>query len=220
VLEELSTGCYASVCRLAQDLNEEEMQKERAKRDRLFRKKRNRNGLGRNGAFAEHLLHMFLSSRGSEGFTMLQWEFMVEPTAVWATEYMFRDVLILPSDALQVVLQVIELRKDEMPSSGDEEFTLSYGDAAYYCCYVIAKQLRGASDYLGAVPWAELSMFYANQSQGEMMDEHLADGHLLLSKTYATADMWTKSLQEFDAGAAIVDNEQEGRDAILSGLKE
>ena len=71
------------------------------------------------------------------------------------------------------------------------------------------RELRQAGSYRNAVPWAELSVFYALHSQGGTEAANLAGAHSFTSQIYAVADMLTMSMNEFDKCAHLVGGNSE-----------
>ena len=224
-------GCWNS-CRQAAtrvsedlgDLNKAELKKERAKRNRLLNKKRRRDE-SPSRDFELAFLLTAEATRSVEGLKRLRWLLMVEPPALWAVDDVFSLFGDLSIPVLQVILQVIEERKDEMPYSQDGTMVDKAGDASHFCCYFIAKQLEEAHDYLAAVPWNELSMFQATHSEGGQEVENLAPSYLFSSQIYFKADLLSKSLNDFDACGALLgesarEQGEETRSMIVDAMKE
>jgi transcription elongation factor Elf1 len=226
--------CWGS-CRLAatsvrlelEDLNESDVKKERAKRDRLFKKKRSRDGPRNDFAEKfEELVWAIARADTISGLEALRWELMVENPVLWAVEDVFKRFVDLPIEALQVILHVIESRKDQMSFMDHGRKVDYYGDAAHFCCYFIAKEFRQRHNYRGAVPWAELSVFYALHSHGGTEAANLAEAYSFTSQIYAVADMLTMSLNEFDKCARLIggnaeeNGENMAREMIRDAMKD
>ena len=83
------------------------------------------------------------------------------------------------------------MRKDEIPIE-------QASDACYFCCYVIALELRQAKNYRAAVPWAELSLFFCHRAHENSVGRNLASAYLFSSQIHAVADLLSKSLTDFE----------------------
>jgi hypothetical protein len=102
--------CWGS-CRLAatsvrlelEDLNESDVKKERAKRDRLFKKKRSRDD-STSPEFMATFQELIDRSDTSEGLKRIRWEFLVENPALWAVDDVISRFSEFPSEALQVIV--------------------------------------------------------------------------------------------------------------------
>ena len=103
--------CWGN-CRLAatsvrvelEDLNETDVKKERATRDRLFKKKRNRDD-STSPEFMATFQELIDGSDTTDGLKRIRWEFMVENPALWAVDDVISRFSEFPSEALQVWVQ-------------------------------------------------------------------------------------------------------------------
>jgi len=227
VCEECWSSCRQVATRVSVelgDLDEEEVKKERAERNRLYSRKRNRDS-PRND-FLVRFAQLIEASDTVQGLKSLRWELMVENPANWAVEAVFCRYAELPAEALQVILQAVEARKDDIPFTTEEGSVVdNSGDAMHFCSYFIAKEFRKANNYRAAVPWAELSVFYAIHSEGGESRENLAGAYLFSSQIYAVADLLSKSLEDFEKCASMIEptarnNGQQAREMILDAMKE
>jgi hypothetical protein len=103
--------CWGN-CRLAAtrvlldlaDLNEADVEKERAERDRLFHKKRNRDDEEPSADFLAKFQEIAKTCDTISGLNSLKWELMVENPALWLIDDVIRRFGELPREALQVCI--------------------------------------------------------------------------------------------------------------------
>jgi hypothetical protein len=202
-------ACWSS-CRKAamygsielEDLDLEEIQKERAERYRLFKKKRTRWS-----ARDETLKHRFAATvgeiaeevrRDEQGLVRLKREFMVEHPSLWVSEKssLFDDLSIA---GCKIVLQVIEERMDEIQETATDDVH----NTTFYLCFLIAGRYAQASNYFAAVPWAELSLFYVKQI-AKKDREHLSVGYQFAAQAQRDADFLSKSMKNYDASLVVM----------------
>lgn len=193
------------------DIDESEMKKERNKRNRLFKKKRGRDGEA-VVTFLPRFAELAEEARDAEGLERLRWELMVEHPAMWASDVAAGHFEKLTINGLKVLLQVMELRTDEVQAIGDAS-----SGAPALCARLVAKAYDMFQNYRAAVPWAELSVHYARTSPiGD--PEQIRDANCFASMVQAKADLFTKSLESFDAGMGPgddTDTQEIGRALIL-----
>jgi hypothetical protein len=198
-----------------EDLDPEEVQKERAERYGHYKKKRLR-GASDGGAnrFAATFKEIVKEScQGKEGLAHLKRELMVEHPALWAFGTFFNDQL--PIAGLKIALQVVEVRMDEIRKA----VTGDVHEMAFFLCFLISRKYAQAKNYFAAVPWAELSLFYTKQSAKEV-SEHLSIAHQFAAQAQRDADFFSKSMENFDASLVVMPENEKARQERQSLLRQ
>jgi len=175
------------------DMDEAEMKKERAKRDRLFYKKRGRDGEDSSNDFVATFLELAAAATDAQGLERFRWELMVENPALWTSAQVAELYKKLTMNGLKLLLQVLETRKDDMQTTSG-----SAAGAAFMGAFLVSKAYDSLQNYRAAVPWAELSLHYAHHFQFEDSADSLRGAYVFASMVQAKADMFTKSLTSFN----------------------
>jgi hypothetical protein len=198
------TAMYGSI--ELDDLDAEEVQKERAERYRLYKKKRTRSYGGDDAAkrrFAATIAEIAREARdgdSQQGLVRLKRELMVEHPSLWAsdgTDFYGQ----LPISGLKIAIQVIEERMDEIQAA----LTGHAHEMTYFLCFMIARRYSEAKNYLAAVPWAELSLFYTKRVANDDK-QHLSTAHRFAAQMQRNADFFSKSMENYDASLVISEN--------------
>jgi hypothetical protein len=192
-----------------ENLDMEEVKKERAERYRLFNKKRTRQGSAVvRSPFAATFAEMIVqqANDGEQGVARLKKELMVEQTALWTcddhgTEAIYES---MPISGLKVVLQVIEERMQEVQDAR----TCDVHEFSSQFCYLLVKEYGNAKNYLAAAPWAELNLFHIKQSAREDRG-HISTALVFAALIQRCADFLSKSLEYHDL--SLVTSNEGGR---------
>ena len=228
VCHECWNGCRQAQTQVSfefEEIDQVEMKKERAKRNRLFKKKRGRDD-DTSSNFMATIHEMARAASDSVHFLQrLRWELMVENPAVWAAPDLFDHYKQWPVAVHKLFLQVIELRQDEMrfPVGGN---MMDYaGDFSFIFCCSIADKLEEDGEYRAAVPWAELALFHAIHSEGRSNRTNVAAAYSFASDSHAKAESLRMSLKYHDAGVALCESagtrsEARSREAIIREMRE
>jgi hypothetical protein len=224
-------SCWSS-CRKAamygsvhfDDLDSEEVQTERAERYRLFKKKRTRGASRDDFAkqrFAETFAEIVEEASDSEqGLVRLKRELMVEHPALWLSYDSISDLYDqLPIAGLKIVLHMIEERMAEILEAATGAAICK---TTFYLCSDIASRYREAKNYLVAVPWAELSLFYTKQLTTRDRT-HLSISHHFAALAQRDADLLSKSLENYDASLLVMSENHQarrGRENLIRQMEE
>lgn len=199
-------GCWRSVRNAAMrssvelgEIDETEMYKERAERNRLFARKRSRDDSS-SDQYPFRFLDMAHATRDNErqGLESFRWELMVENPARWSAPEVAGLFDELSTDGLKVLLSVIEARKDEIQGVPDS--------LVFMCAFLIAKAYNDSRNYRAGVPWAEVSLYHAQHSQVADRSANLRGAYAFASTTQAKADLFTKSIASFNSSLELSDN--------------
>jgi hypothetical protein len=144
---------------------------------------------------------------GEHGLVRLKRELMVEHPALWLSDKKhLHDQLSMAG--CKIVLQVIEERMYEI----QEALNCDVHDTTFYLCFLISRRYAQAKNYFAAVPWAELSLFHTKQ-MGKEDREHLSIAHQFAAQAQRDADLFSKSMENYDASlVAMSENDKACRE--------
>lgn len=221
-------SCRQAAMRVKADLDEmddSQVEKEREKRNRLFLKKRGRDGATISSSSCEEYVRSFIeladAATDMEGLQRLRWELMVEHPGLWTLPEVAHVYDKLSISGLKVLLHVVETRKDEIT-----DFPGGSHSLIFICAFLIATIHDKGRNYRAAVPWVEIALSHAQKScRVTGTTANLRRAYGFASMIQGKADLLTRSLQSYDSSIELFENcntdeTRAGRDMILRELSQ
>ena len=177
-------------------LDSDKIQKERTRRDELFREKLSSGKAKTVNCFAK-LVEQVPS--GEKGLAQLWKELMVESVATFFYSDVKTVITQLSTDAIKIFLQVLEDRKDELfvmlNGTYRHEMSEFVSSISFYCCDVISEKYRQAGNIHCALPWSELALFHAKQARSRTL---LAAAYVFLGSAQPSAGLLIEASRTYD----------------------
>lgn len=182
-------------------LDSQEVQREKRQREQEYSSKLASGEARRVNCFAQ-LVKRTVSS-GHQDLQQFRKELMVESMRIFFYSDVKAVISQLSADAIKIILQVLEDRKDElfaMSLSSDMEMRAFVSSLFFYCCDVIAEKYRQAGRIRFALPWSELALFHAKQTCSRPL---LAAAHIFLGSSQQSAGMLSEACKTFDGSLGL-----------------